>query len=219
VSEPPPNPLVISYQGLRKAVGIIGMALPVMVALGGLVLEWPPLFQPTISDYYYTVMRGWFVGSLCAIGVFMWSYNGYDRWDRWAGKSAFTFAILAALFPTAGEQVTPLARYIGYFHFFCASCLFVTLAVFCRLFRRSDQAQPRGRKLLRNRIYAVCEGTILASIGLIVLYGIFWRDTAVAALRPVFWLESLAVWAFGFSWLVKGEVKPFRDKPPPPPPL
>jgi hypothetical protein len=23
--------------------------------------------------------------------------------------------------------------------------------------------------------------------------------------RPVFWLESIALWAFGISWLVKGE--------------
>ena len=23
--------------------------------------------------------------------------------------------------------------------------------------------------------------------------------------QPVFWLESLAIWAFGISWLVKGE--------------
>jgi hypothetical protein len=203
---------VISYKGLRKAVGIIGVALPVVVALGGLVLEHPAVFQPTISDYYYTVMRGWFVGSLCAIGVFMWSYKGYDRGDRLAGKSAFAFAILAALFPTAGEQVTPLAKYIGYFHFFCAGGLFVTLALFCRLFRRSDQAQPTPQKRVRNRIYLFCEVTILASIVLIVLYGIFLRDSPLADLRPVFWLESLAVWAFAFSWLVKGEVKPFQDK-------
>jgi len=210
----PPDPLVISYAALRKAVGIIGIALPVVVALGALVLECPPALQPTISDYYYTVMRGWFVGSLCAIGVFMFSYNGYanDRWDGRAGKSAFAFSILTALFPTAGEQVSSVARYIGYFHFFCASGLFLTLALFCWLFRRSDQPNPTPQKTLRNHIYLGCGVTILACIGLIVLYGIFLRGSPVAAIRPVFWLETIAVWAFGFSWLVKGELKMFRDR-------
>jgi hypothetical protein len=31
------------------------------------------------------------------------------------------------------------------------------------------------------------------------------KDTAIAAIKPVFWLESLALWAFGISWFVKGE--------------
>jgi hypothetical protein len=31
-----------------------------------------------------------------------------------------------------------------------------------------------------------------------------------ATVRPVFWLESLAVVAFGVSWLVKGEGVPLR---------
>ena len=201
----PPDPLVISYAALRKAVGIIGIALPVVVALGALVLECPPALQPTISDYYYTVMRGWFVGSLCAIGVFMGSYRGYDRRDRVAGGCACAFAILAALFPTAGENVDRLAKAIGVVHFICAAGLFLTLAVFCHLFRVSTKSHQTRQKILRNRIYAVCGVTILVSIGLIVVYAAFLRETALARLRPVFWLETIAVLAFGVSWLVKGE--------------
>jgi hypothetical protein len=40
---------------------------------------------------------------------------------------------------------------------------------------------------------------------LIPLYYLLPSDTAFAAWKPVFWLESLALWAFGFSWLIKGE--------------
>ena len=29
-------------------------------------------------------------------------------------------------------------------------------------------------------------------------------DTSLSDIEPVFWLESLALWAFGISWLVKG---------------
>ena len=48
--------------------------------------------------------------------------------------------------------------------------------------------------------------TILASIALIVLLAIFPHSALIKKLDPVFWLESLAVVAFGVSWLTKGEM-------------
>ncbi len=51
---------------------------------------------------------------------------------------------------------------------------------------------------------------MLACITAIVLFYAFLQDTSLAALKPVFWLESLALWAFGWSWFVKGET-PWRD--------
>jgi len=204
-SEAPPDDLVISYLGLRRAVGIIGMALPFVLAIGRAILD-QPVLQPTVSDYYYTVMGDVFVGSLCAIGVFMMSYRGYDWKDRAAGRSSCLFAIGAALFPTAGENPTDTAQAIGIVHFACAAGLFLTLAVFCKLFRKSKQDQPpTPQKLQRNLIYAVCGVTILLCIALIVIYAAFLRQTALAQLHPVFWLEALAVVVFGISWLVKGE--------------
>jgi len=35
--------------------------------------------EPTISDFYHTTYRDVFVGSLCAIGVFLVSYRGHRR--------------------------------------------------------------------------------------------------------------------------------------------
>ena len=205
-----PSDLLISYLDLRKAVGWIGIALPIVVSIGGAVID-RTILQPTISDYYYTVMRDWFVGSLCAIGVFMMSYRGYDWRDRAAGKFAFVFAIAAALFPTAGKEATPLGDAIGTVHAISATGLFSTLAVFCRLFRKSNQPRPTKQKLQRNLIYAVCGATILVCIVLIGVYKIFLNRTWVG-LKPVFWLETVAVLAFGASWLVKGETI-LKDKP------
>jgi hypothetical protein len=34
----------------------------------------------------------------------------------------------------------------------------------------------------------------------------------LSAAHPIFWLESIAIWAFGFSWLTKGETI-LKDKP------
>jgi hypothetical protein len=36
-------------------------------------------------------------------------------------------------------------------------------------------------------------------------------DTALALWHPVFWLETIALWSFGFSWFVKGDTL-WRDK-------
>src|SRR5207245_4583836 len=68
--------LVLSYLELRKAVGIIGFALPFALAFGKILLQGRGI-QSSISGYYYTDMRNVFVGSLCAIGVFLMSCRGY----------------------------------------------------------------------------------------------------------------------------------------------
>jgi hypothetical protein len=47
---------------------------------------------------------------------------------------------------------------------------------------------------------------MLACIVLIAVYELFLSGTGLAELKPVFWLESLALWAFGLSWMTKGEV-------------
>jgi len=83
---------------LRKAIGIIGISLPFVLAFGKIILGSPGI-QSSISGYYYTGMRDVFVGSLCAIAVFMMSYKGYDHRDELAGDLACAFASGVALFP------------------------------------------------------------------------------------------------------------------------
>ena len=50
-----------------------------------------------------------------------------------------------------------------------------------------------------------CGVIMLACIASIGLYYGLLQDTSIAAIKPVFWLESLVLWAFGCSWFVKGE--------------
>lgn len=199
--------LVISYLGLRRAVGAIGTALPFVLVAGKCLLEgWG--IQPSISAYYYTSMRDVFVGSLCAIGVFLLSYRGYERVDDVAGNLACFFALGVALFPTSPATVASATQaLIGNLHLMFASAFFLTLAYFSLvLFRKTNPAKPMtGRKHQRNAVYTVCGYTILVCIGLIVVDVAFLKDSGVQAIAPVFWLESAAVLAFGISWLTKGE--------------
>ena len=199
--------LVLSYLDLRKAIGILGIALPFVLVVGKFLFDGPGT-QPSISDYYYASMRDVFVGIRCAIGVFLMSYRGYERKGNIAGDLACVFAIGVALFPTAPElDPTSIHKLIGLLHFSFAAAFFLILAYFClALFRKSDPTKPMTRrKRMRNKVYATCGGTILASLTLLLIYALFLQHTFVQHLDPVFWLETITILAFGISWLTKGE--------------
>ncbi len=200
------DPLVLSYLDLRKAVGIIGCALPFVLAIGKILLQGPGL-QSSISGYYYTDMRDVFVGSLCAIGVFLMSTRGYARDDEIAGRLACVFAIGVALFPTTpSADATRLESIIGDVHLTFAALLFLTLAYFSlALFTMTGpENNPTPRKLQRNKVYRVCGYTILACIVFMFVAALPPVKPFVDSLSPRFWLESVAVFVFGVSWLTKG---------------
>ncbi len=208
---PPPKetPEVIAYQQLRLVIGILGLALPIVVPIGAAIAHFP--LQSSLSSYYYTNMGDVFVGTLCAIGVFLFSYKGYSDDKGAPGKWACLFAIGVALFPT--DPVCPAGcgpPHQFSVHLFFATLLFLTLTYYSGvLFRKSDPAAtPTPRKILRNKIYLVCAIAMGLSIALIALW-IFVLEAKlpqVEPAQPVFWLEAIAIVAFGFSWLTKSEV-------------
>ncbi len=198
--------LVLSYLDLRKAVGIIGMALPFVLVIGKFVIQGGGI-QVSISNYYYTVMRDVFVGSLCAIAVFLGAYRGYAKVDSVAGNLACVFALGVALFPTSPINPNTNQIVIGNMHAVFASCLFLTLAFFALvLFRKTSSTKPpTEQKLKRNMVYTICGFVILICIALAVSLKFFPATSPIFKLSPLFWLESAAIFSFGVSWLVKGE--------------
>jgi hypothetical protein len=215
-SGPQNSILVISYLNLRKAIGIIGVALPFVLAFGQILLHalkiqsslHTPVIENSISSYYYTDMRNIFVGSMCAIGVFLMSYRGYDWRDAIAGRFAFVCAIGVALFPTSPLPVaTADQKLIGGVHLTFAALLFLTLAYFSlMLFTETDPNKtPTRQKLKRNVVYRVSGYIMLACIALIAVAALPPIKAMVERFEPRFWLESIAIVAFGISWLTKGE--------------
>jgi hypothetical protein len=203
----PPDPLVLSYLALRKAVGIVGFALPFALGIGGFLLSRQGI-QITMSAYYYTGMRNVFVASLCSIRIFLMSTRGYDLNDEITGRLAAFFAIGIALFPTTpAVDATSHAKTIGTIHLSCAALFYLTVAfISIVLFTKTSEGSvPTPQKLQRNTVYRVCGFAILACISLILLFELLPNKTALEKLTPVFWLESIASAAFGVSWLVKGE--------------
>lgn len=217
-STPVDDLLAESYSRLQFVIGALAILLPIVVALGDWLIDDHPL-RGSISSYYYGRTGGYFIGSLCAIGVFLFSYNyrprpGHDQ-DNLLSNVAAIAVIGVALFPTAstGADATGGARVVAYVHVLCAAVFFFLLAVlalfyFTRVNARSlgltgslrlairDQDDTSPSRARDNRIYRICGWTIVASLVAIVINNLL--DAGL-----LFWLECVIVWAFGVAWLRK----------------
>lgn len=206
--------LVHSYLYLRRIVGVVGTALPLVLIVGKQLLQGGGLLE-SISGYYYSDMRGVLVGGMCVIGAILLAYRGYGPTDDVAADIAAVAAIGVALFPTMPpHDITRTQRALGIVHLGCAAVFFLTLAFFCLvLFTRTGDLAPTRRKLQRNAVYRTCGIVILVSLALLVLLA---ATRTAESLHPVLWLEGAATLAFGFAWLTKGEAI-LQDITPPAP--
>ncbi|WP_435356575.1 hypothetical protein [Emticicia sp. SJ17W-69] len=224
------TPHLISYLYLRRAVGFLGFALPIILVLGSVLIGNCQEIQSSISSYYHTLMRDVFVGTLCAIALFLFSYKGYanDKRDNIAGTFASFFAIGVAFFPTAPDMPLPPCDsflcnipsvitnpFISKLHFVFATLFFLVLTYFSLvLFTETKNKKTQTeQKKQRNRIYRICGYIMLVCIILIAIYFFVLEKKYpdLAKYTPVFWLETIALWAFATSWLIKGELL-LKDK-------
>jgi hypothetical protein len=217
-----------TYLALRRFIGLLAIALPVVLVLGWMVLNggrWPD----SISAYYYSHLRDYFVGSLWAIGVFLAFYRYAPR-DNTLSTVLGVLAVAVSLFPTDQSGATSAEKVIGVIHDCCASAFLVGLAVFSLfvftrtagdpdklLVRKHSSACTTPEKDRRNRVYQACGVAILVFLALAVIAGLTFSDSETHRLHPLFWMESCSVWAFAVSWLVKGEWLKLADKRPCPP--
>lgn len=221
----PANPdsgreIVRSYYRMRQTLGYLGLFLPFTLILGGLVSAGE--IEPSISDYYHTILRDIFVGTMMAIGIFLICYTGYRRAgservsDDWVTTMAGVFALGVALFPNdvpaRGQVVDSVPQLVlgfqgtAYLHYGSA-LLFLSCLAYISLFKFARTANPA-----RRRIYLTC-GIIIALATLATVVASYYRiqgsDEArrfVSDYRLVLWFEAIGIWAFSLSWLTKGRV-------------
>lgn len=213
------NP-VVSFSNLRRLIGILGMAMPLICFLGGLLFQGDPL-QSSISAYYYTNVRDVFTGIMVAVGIFMITYRGYELIDDIVSNAIAVCALGVALFPCALVVIPP--SNIGFFqlysdvssigHAISAGSFFFLLAMnSIFIFTLSDKSKQKTKnKEIRNVIY-ITSGVIilLALVGIGVL-NLMYSPKDLEATAYLFILETILLEAFGISWLVKGNTL-FRDK-------
>jgi hypothetical protein len=207
--------LELSYLQIRKAVGVLGIILPIVIYLGTFIFSKCRILEASISDYYYTIMGSVLVGILCGVALFLYSYKGFNNWDRISSNLACVCALGVAFFPT---NITPDVANCKIFsrpddvirnsiHYGSAALFFVTLACMSLfLFTRTDKSRITKQKRKRNAVYRTCGIVMVAAILIIASLKITAIHDILGPYKPVFWLESIALWAFGISWLVKGEV-------------
>jgi hypothetical protein len=140
---------------LRKTVGWIGSLLPIVLIASSLFLTTRP---DSMSGYYYTHMRNVFVGALCALGVFLVAYAGYDEVDRWITNIAGACAIGVAFCPTkptvcaaqartclppSVRQLSTFQQVVGDIHLFFAAVTFIALGLMALRFAKAS-GTPAG---------------------------------------------------------------------------
>ena len=225
--------LAVNYLFLRKAVGWVGTLLPVILLIANpiaLSIEnsscgWLP---GSVSAYYYSPVRNIFVGALCALGLFLIAYVGYDLGDRLVTDAAGVFAVGVAFFPTTATVESPLSvtcqtvaqlstrdQVVGDIHAVSAALFFAFLAWMAIRFTNTDQPQPSPQKLLRNHIYKICAIVIIVCLAALVITNFLPTSfTSVFPWRLLY--EALAIFAFGVSWFVKGQtlIRALKDVPP-----
>ena len=186
-----PGTMDASYQALRLGVGVLGVSLPFILRAGSAI--WPP--DPySVSGYYYSAMRNILVAVLCALGVVLVTYRGYDKLDERITNVAGVAAIGVALFPTSNPGFRP--AWVGSVHpcFAGVALLFQALMAlqFCQNVPRGGKTRWQedarrmlralvfcyrpsvsGAKLARNRVYSACAWAILAGMALALAQG-FW---------------------------------------------
>ena len=203
----------------RSAIGWLGFILPIVVA----VWPWPfESLQSSISAYYYTGARNWFVGTLWVLALFLFFYQYEPRGSgrpksssRWiatgaadtllgmvAGVSAFAVAMFPTRAPCPEPCATPQPTVIGMAHGFFAALLFLTLALFpLLLFSQTADAS-------RAKMYRFCGALMLFLLLAVAAYAWCFPETwqrALAPLRPVYLVEAILVFVFGYTWLKKGQ--------------
>jgi len=219
--------VVRSYYRIRKTLGWLGLALPVLLILGGWASQ--RMVEPSLSDYYHTLMRDAFVGTLTAMGLFLIAYPGHrpDRGEHVSDDLISTVAGLAAFgvayFPNEMRTNANLLgsitqQALGYklaavAHYISAILFLSALAAMClRKFART--AKP-----LRRRIYRACGWTIVAMTVLVIVASWFkirgpaGPQKIVNDWMLVLWFEAVAIWAFAIAWLVKGRVEERLTRP------
>lgn len=219
---------MIGHMGLRKAIGALGIAFPFALFIGSYFICGCSEIFDSISAYHHSSMRNLFVGVLCAIALFFFSYSGYDRADFISWKLAALFALGIAFFPTDPvislellENENIKAAFAeceypsiynnsiyGIIHLVFAAAFFLTLTYISYfLFTKSGDDNPDQQKLNRNRVFRGSAAVMLICLIAIAIYMLALRGDYpyLDSLKPVFWLESIALIAFGASWITKGQ--------------
>jgi len=199
-------------------IGYLGILLPFIIVIGALDSNRYQVMD-SLSLYYYTPMKDIFVGIMFSVGLFLISYKGYDKKDDIITNLSGIFALGIACFPV--KIYDKEIAYVGtfqfealhshYIHLVCSSMFFILLAMNSIFLFTKSRGRLTKEKKRRNRIYRLCGYIMLASLLISGLSFIPAVKDYFNRVPIVIFFEAFALFAFGFSWLIKGQVL-LKDK-------
>jgi hypothetical protein len=208
VKTPAKNDQIVSYYALRILIGATGVLLPFLLIIGNLVANGTLQIEFSVSDYYDNSTAGdILVGVLFVLGFFLMTYKGYDKTDSRAANLGCVFALGVALFPTTSTN-----NIVHIMHFVFAVLLFSVFIFFSiYLFRKTGPGRRTRQKNKRDKVYLIC-GIVMIFCIVSIAIGMLWLKEQSAEYHLVFWFESLALIAFGISWITKAEFLFLKDE-------
>jgi len=208
---------VFTYRRIRRAIGYLGISLPILLVGLSLISYFQTPIQRSISHYYYTHLREFFTGTLCAVGLFLIRYKGHGNVSIWKNDNLLTniagiMALGVAFFPTNPEKqeinpkiytlISSNQEWLGWLHYGFAALLFLIMALLAiNVFTIGQKNETRTPKsiLNENNIYRTCGYSIILFVVLVPISEKLERFEYSTLV-----LEALSLFAFGIAWLIKG---------------
>ncbi len=150
-----------------------------------------------------------FVGFLFAIGAFLLSYNGHDKYEKWLSKLAAMAAICVAMFPCGCDgnpQIIPMVHYTA------AAVMFSVLAIFCYFFFLRAWAKGWIQARTRALLYAACGAAIVLSMLAMAIDHLNEGALSNNFEQFTFYAEATGLVAFGIAWLTASRILPYLTR-------
>ncbi len=185
-----------SYMLLCLGMGIVAAVLPFLLIL----VEGLPGHY-SISHFYYSTNRTGrdvFVGSMCAVAVFLILFQGLSLNENRLLNTAGVAALGVAFFPMDQCQCEKgiSLHYLSAITFFL--CLSI-VAIFYSKGRLEHIVWPPMRQRL-TRAYTACGIAMIAlPLGVFAFHKLLPSERS----HVIFWTEAAGIWAFSAYWFVK----------------
>jgi len=190
----------------RRGMALLAAAFPVIFLMSSSVLD-RTTFQTSISAYYWTLdlERNIFVGFLCAIGVFLLLYKGYNWFEDRVLDVAGVSAVGIAFFPM--DKLGDCSSSGTSTHGIFAVIFFICISIICIFMSEHSlkEITDPHRLAIFRRAYRWCSGIMIGSVTVAVLSRLLPEEYFLLLCQKslIFWVEAFGIWAFSAFWYIK----------------
>lgn len=200
-----------STRSLRQLIGVLGMALPILLIVFSDCKDIP---LESISHYYYTRAGDFFTVILSLIGIFLIFYTK----DFWLSTVAGVSILLVVFFPTSplepGCSIVdiPVNTDREALHYIAAAVFLIILALMAIFYfpKQDEEDKMMNHAVKYKGLYISCGIIMFLAFGVLgarilcVYLDLGGYQAFHDAADLTFWMETVALEAFGLAWLVKG---------------